>query len=98
MPGIVPELELDTVPEPARRADVTVQEIGGDTILTDPRARRTHVINASAAWVWMQLDGSTTVEDIARRLADRYDVDLSVARTDVERIAASFRSLGLLAG
>lgn len=82
---------------PTRRTDVTAQEIGSDTVLTDGRDRRTHVINSSAAWVWEQLDGATTTDEIALRLAGRYGIDESTARADVERITDSFQHLGLLA-
>ena len=84
------------MPEAARRADVTVQEVGGDTILTDPIAGRTHVINATAAWIWARLDGSTSTAQIATELAGAFSVEPERALNDVERITASFDSLGLL--
>ena len=84
------------MPEAARRPDVTAQQVGGDTILTDPVAGRSHVINATAWWIWDQLDGATTVDEIATRMAGRYAVDPARARGDVDRILGSFESLGLL--
>ena len=85
------------MPNLARRDDIATQLIGGDTVLTDPRSRQTHVINASAAWVWEQLDGHSTTDTIAGRLADRYGIPVERAREDVERITTSFDQLGLLA-
>ena len=85
------------VPNFARRDDIALQLIGGDSVLTDPGRQLTHVINASAAWVWEQLDGQSTTESIAQLLADRYDIPFERAREDVERITSSFEQLGLLA-
>jgi hypothetical protein len=83
------------VPNFARRDDIALQQVGGDSVLTDPRTQLTHVINATAAWVWDQLDGSATTEAIAARLAERYAIPVDTARRDVERITSSFQSLGL---
>jgi hypothetical protein len=85
------------VPNFARRDDIGLQLIGGDSVLTDPARQLTHVINATAAWVWEQLDGQSTTDSIAHRLADRYGIPVERARQDVERITSSFERLGLLA-
>lgn len=81
---------------PARRSDVTIQQVGDDTVLHDERAGKLHVINASAAWIWDQLDGAASVDDIGDRLAQRFGIEPAAARRDVERIARSFDELGLL--
>jgi hypothetical protein len=84
------------VPEAARRDDIIFQEIGGEAVLIDPIAGRSHVINGTAARIWNQLDGSTPPQAIAHRLADEYDVEATTARADVDRITSSFDTLGLL--
>ena len=81
---------------PQRRSDVIAERIGQETILRDPIKNLVHVINASAAWIWERLDGTSSVEEIASELAGRHGLAAEDARRDVTSVTDAFRELGLL--
>lgn len=55
-------------------------------------------LNESAAWLWQQaqLMGDFTVESLADKLCDEYDVSAEQARKDVADIIASWQELDVL--
>lgn len=77
------------------RGDVTLQRVGREAILHDARSGQAHVINASAARVWELCDGRP-FEDLLIAFAEPYGLAPDAVRTDVERVLAGFRELGLL--
>lgn len=52
--------------------------------------------NESAAYLWENLDGEFSTEDIARLLTAKYEVDEETARGDSESIAQSWLKTGLI--
>lgn len=79
----------------AGRPDVALQEVGREAILHDARDGQAHVINGSAARVWKLCDGRS-MDDIVAAFAASYERTPASVRTDVERVVAKFRELGLL--
>ena len=56
-------------------------------------------LNATAAWLWEQVEGKDfTPEDLVGLLTGRYDVDEAQARADVDKLLASWRKAGLIEG
>jgi hypothetical protein len=55
-------------------------------------------LNESAAWLWQQAQqmGDFTVESLADKLCDEYDVSAEQARKDVADIIASWQELDVL--
>ena len=55
-------------------------------------------LNESAAWLWKeaQAQGDFTVETLAGRLCDEYDVAPDEARTDVAAILADWQKAGVV--
>lgn len=55
-------------------------------------------LNESAAWLWQhaQQMGDFTVESLADKLCDEYDVSAEQARKDVADIIASWQELDVL--
>ena len=55
-------------------------------------------LNESAAWLWKQAQemGDFTVEALAERLCEQYDVAPDEARTDVAAIIAEWQSAGVV--
>jgi len=80
-----------------RREDISLHQIGSESVLKDPEQQRVHVVNSTAAWVWERLDGSRSVDQIGTELAARYAIPVDVAHRDVSQVLESFRELGLLA-
>src|SRR5690242_1678714 len=54
----------------ARRDDLLLEELPAELLVYDQRTHRAHCLNASAAAVFRQADGSRTVAEIARRAGD----------------------------
>ena len=56
-------------------------------------------LNASAAWLWEQVQGRDfTPDDLTSLLTTRYDVSEEQARADVDKLLASWRQAGLIEG
>ena len=55
-------------------------------------------LNESAAWLWKQAQemGDFTVEALAERLCEQYDVTPDEARTDVAAIIADWQNAGVV--
>ena len=52
--------------------------------------------NESAAYLWENLQGEFTVEDLANLLTQKYDVDSQTALADSANIAQSWLKAGLI--
>ena len=54
-------------------------------------------LNASAAYIWQQLDGKEfTVEDIASLLVEKYGIPMERAKNDAAAIAETWKEQGVL--
>ena len=53
----------------ARRREIVVQELAGETLVYDLERHRAHCLSATASWVWRHCDGKTTPPVLARRLS-----------------------------
>ena len=54
-------------------------------------------LNATAAWLWEQVQGREFgPEDLVTLLTGRYDVDEAQARTDVDKLLATWQEAGLI--
>jgi hypothetical protein len=61
----------------ARQKGLVVQEIPGETLVYDMNSNRAHCLNRSAALVWRECDGRTSVDEIVGRLeADGFTAEL----------------------
>ncbi len=54
-------------------------------------------LNESAAWLWKQAQeqGDFTVESLAEKLCEEYEVELDEARRDVGEILAEWQNIGV---
>jgi hypothetical protein len=75
---------------PRRRDDVHGVELDGESVLYDTRSDRLHHLNWSASAVWWAIDGRTTADDLAARLADRFHAEPGVMAADVRRLLETF--------
>ena len=56
-------------------------------------------LNATAAYLWEQVEGKVfTPDDLVALLTARYDVDEARAREDVDKMLVSWREAGLIEG
>lgn len=94
---MTPVAEVD--PVPAARTGLEVGEVTGWTFVFDRVARRLHRLNASAALVLDQLDGSRSLDELVAVLADHHGgADAAQIRRDVAAIIDQFAQEGLIEG
>jgi hypothetical protein len=79
-----------------RRGDVTTETVDGESVLLDRDAGLVHHFNLTASFIWDRCDGHSTVDDIATRMSECFDIDPAVARIDVTSIVRQLRELNLL--
>jgi hypothetical protein len=55
-------------------------------------------LNESAAWLWQQAQdmGDFTIEALADRLYDEYEITLEQAKTDVAEIITEWQNIGVV--
>ena len=57
--------------------------LDGETVLFDERSARLHLLDAVATAVWTRLDGSVTLDDLARDLSTTFGTEEERVRADV---------------
>jgi hypothetical protein len=81
---------------PARRDGASAVELDDNVALYDEVGQLLILLNTSAAAVWERCDGTTTVDDIARLLADAHPTEAAVIGEDVRQTVGKLAELGLV--
>jgi hypothetical protein len=68
---------------PKTRPNLTVQQVGDESLVLDLETEQIHQLNATAAWILSRCDGDTSVETIVRDFAESFSVDPDTATRDV---------------
>jgi methyltransferase-like protein len=79
-----------------QRHGIQVQPADTELVLLDEANRCVHQLNSTAAFIWRQFDGSASIRDIARRVAEQFDVDENIALRDAIAAIQQLRTLQLL--
>lgn len=90
--------ELDGWAAPVRAAAVLTAELDGEAVLYHPGTGAAVVLNATAALVWSSLDGASTLDAVASRLARTFSADPDEVRIEVVEVVRGFGCQGLLEG
>ena len=85
--------------KPIRKSDITVKDIGGETLLYGSDQKILHVLNATAKLIWDLCDGEHSLAEIEQALRSNFSVpaDHNVA-ADIEKTLEIFVSKDLLQG
>ena len=75
----------------------TGRDSGDECLFRDSDGERIHVLNATAREIYLLCDGSRSTDEVALEMANRYTVDQSTARTNVDEIVEALVGLGILA-
>lgn len=81
---------------PRKRANVRVRVIDEETIVLDRGQGLIHQLNQTASFVWERCDGRCTLEEIATRLMEAFDVDFNTAVDDVRKVIEQLEERKLL--
>lgn len=82
---------------PCRAHSVVSRLLDGEAVLVHPAQGRVRVLNQVGARIWELADGERSVEEIARLLAQEYEVELSQAELDAVAFCTDLAGRGLLA-
>jgi hypothetical protein len=90
----------DPLPRPLRypkkRNDVNARTIDLEIVALDRQNGSIHQLNQTASFVWEQCDGESTLEEIAKRMTEAFEVDFSTAISDVRKVIQQLNDIGLL--
>jgi PqqD family protein of HPr-rel-A system len=84
--------------KPKARADLTFVQIEDEAILYDPESVRLHHLNPSAALIFQLCDGSGSVKELARDIAEELGLPHEETLQQVRQVVGHFRHSGILAG
>jgi hypothetical protein len=90
-------LKVVTVNSPSgRTSGILVREVDGEILLLDTESDQIHQLNSMASLIWRNLKEGASASEIARRLAEQFDVDENIAFADVEDILGKLRALKVI--
>lgn len=72
-------------------------ELPEEAVLLDVDAGTAVRLNTAGAWIWEQLEQPRRVEELARGMAERFEIDEARAREDVVAFAREMTRRNLLA-
>ena len=78
------------------RPDLAIESLDGELIVLDKAAGAVHQLNASASFVWNYLGEGLAADEIARLLAEAFDIEPNRALSDVQAAIAEFTGLELI--
>jgi coenzyme PQQ synthesis protein D (PqqD) len=77
-------MDVDLVPR--RRKNVHGVEIDSESVLYDARNGSLHLLNWSASAVWWSIDGTSSVDELAVDLAERFGASREVMQSDLLKL------------
>ncbi|HEY80951.1 MAG TPA: PqqD family protein [Caldilineae bacterium] len=69
--------------QPSQAPHAVAELVDGQAVIIHLRRGIYVSLNETGSFLWERLDGETSLEAIARELAENYDVDITVTRPDV---------------
>ena len=91
-------MTADVVDKPRVRDDLVFRQLDEEWVVYDPAGEQLHVMNGSAALVWLHCTGDFTVAEIVEELARAYDQQVPQDRleSDVSETLQQLSEKGLL--
>jgi GGDEF domain-containing protein len=78
--------------------DVIARCVGDEMVVLKFNADFAHVLNTTAAAIWELCDGKHSLDEIANRICERFEVSFEQAREDIEQIIGRFIKVGIVNG
>ena len=79
-----------------RRDDLILRRVQQELLLLDTEFKKIHQLNETASFIWDNWEQVPDVVEIAKLLAQKFDVDEDVALSDVSAMVGRLRELNLL--
>lgn len=81
---------------PRVRPEVTVQQVGEESLVLDLASDQIHQLNATAAWILAQCDGEASIASISNGFAAHFSVDAETAARDVGATLEQLQRIGVV--
>ncbi|HKY32369.1 MAG TPA: PqqD family protein [Candidatus Polarisedimenticolia bacterium] len=82
---------------PHKNPHAASRNFGGEAFIVIPQRHQYKILNGTGSRVWELIDGSRDAEEIARMIAEEYDVTIEAARKDVTSFLGDLSEHGMLA-
>lgn len=73
-----------------------VRNIGDGLVIMAPSGDTTHSLEDIGAFIWNQLDGQRTLQDVLAAILVDYDIDEETAREDLQNFISQMLTAGLI--
>ena len=78
---MTPEVPM---PLPRKRSGLRVREIDGETVILDEARGHMHNLNITASFIFDQVNGERTIDEISRDLANAFGIPRETADQDTK--------------
>ncbi len=96
--GEIPPEAIDGSFVPVRKGSVASSELDGEAVLLDTDTGSVHLLDSIGSVVWSCFDGSATLAELARDLAEAFSAEPDRVYSDVLALARQLGRQGLLVG
>ncbi len=88
---------MNLINEPLKKSPVTPwQEMDDQILVLLPKKNTVHELNATASFLWKNIDGARTPEDLLNLLMDEFEVAREEASQDLAAFVNEMKTQGLL--
>ena len=87
-------LDLHAIPVPNQ--EYCVRQVGDETVCLADSGSRFISLNPVGSFIWQQIDGVHTLQDILDILCDEYEVTRDAATTDLATFVSQLSTQGLI--
>jgi hypothetical protein len=81
---------------PATRNDLLVETVEDQIVIVDRQSAQVCHLNPTASLIWRGLNGKTDVDKLVDGVCQAFEVEVDVARHDVEGFLSELAQLGFL--
>jgi hypothetical protein len=80
----------------SQRNNLTVQSVDDEALILDIDGNQIHQLNATASFIWDVCANFVSIDQITERVVERYAVEPTKAKADVEEVIKQLLAIGLL--
>ncbi len=72
------------------------QEMDDQILVLMPKKNSVHELNTTASFLWKNINGELSVEDLTNLLIEEFEVGLDIAQKDIQAFITEMKAQGLL--
>ena len=79
------------------RNDIITKKIGSEVLLYDPNTEKVHVLNSTSHFIWENMDGNHSLDDIQKLVQKKFNItDSNQVQQDIKKAIELFDEMDLL--